>query len=61
MVICSTVTKGLGEKKFRQAPKNDRIKEGFDILRQVLIDDEKASRTKGSSLPENAREIKFRG
>lgn len=60
MLICSTVEKSLSD-KFRQAPKNNRIKEGFDILRQALIDDEKASRTKGSSLPENAREIKFRG
>jgi len=45
---------------FHQAPKNDRIKEGFLIFRQALIDDEKASRVKGSSLPQNAREIKFR-
>jgi len=59
MDICSSVIKDLSE-KFHEAPENNRIKEGFDIFRQALINDEKASRTKGSSLPENAREIKFR-
>lgn len=59
MVICSTVVKDRGE-KFHHAPRNNRIKEGFAIFRQALIEDEKSSRTKGSSLPKNAREIKFR-
>lgn len=59
MIICSTIVKDIGE-KFHQAPRTNRIKEGFDIFRQALVEDEKASRTKGSSLPENAREIKFR-
>ena len=59
MDVCSTVIKDLS-KKFREAPRNDRVKQGFDMFRQALTDDEKASRMKGSSLPENAREIKFR-
>ena len=59
MIICSTIVKDIGE-KFHQAPRTNRIKEGFDIFRQALVEDEKASRMKVASLPENAREIKFR-